>query len=167
MPIGVIRLIKKNKKDMNMLKNFYNSLEEEKTTFQSPWDSIKNPKLMIINEYEGKIIAICGVNNEDKSFTCVKKEFQGRGIGKRLYPLRLKYCKKMGIKKVKTSSSNPISQHLLEKTEYKKLYRVDKNVYYELSLSNILKITFPIRRIVYLLYGFWRNLTRTVKKKAN
>jgi len=166
MTFGVIRFFKRNKNDLKMLKTFYNSLEEEKTTFLSSWNTITNAKFMLISEYEGNIIAISGVTHKDNSFSCVKKQYQGRGIGKSLAARKLKYCTKIGVKKIRAASFNPISQHLAEKTGYKELLRIDKTVYYELPLLKVSKITLPIRRIGYLLFGFWMNLKLAVTKKT-
>lgn len=66
---------------------FYNSLEQERETFQLPLKDLLKSEIVVKDETGGEITGIAGVRRHKMLpvlFIVVKSRFQGKGIGKRL-----------------------------------------------------------------------------------
>lgn len=66
------------------LKDFFDSLTEEKNTFAVPLSSTLQSKLLVTKEKEGKIIGIAGIQRGNLFFVVVKSEYQNQKIGQQL-----------------------------------------------------------------------------------
>jgi len=162
------------KENWKKLREFYNSLTEEKETFQrdptsDTWPTFRRAKTLFVSWFSNKIVGVAGLNEQNNAFVIIKKEFQGQGLGKKIISACNRDISRLGFKKIRAKTFNPIAFHVLKKEGFKELYTV-KNVrysgrstpktvhYFELPLSNMTKLTFPFRNIAYILYAkIWRS----------
>jgi GNAT superfamily N-acetyltransferase len=159
------------KENWKKIRAFYNSLTIEKETFQDDstingWPVFPKARFLIVAMSSGKIIGVAGLKKNSYTFTVIKKEFQGQGLGQMMFKIRRREIDKLGIKKIRSKTFNPVALHILKKEGYRELYtlktvKADETIkveyYLELPLSNMTRFTFPFRKIIYVLYKFWRS----------
>ncbi|WP_287585496.1 GNAT family N-acetyltransferase [Candidatus Borrarchaeum sp.] len=118
-------------KELDKLKAFYDSLDEEKKTFTLPWTLLEKAIIVVVEEDKGRIIGISGIRDNYFAFTCIEKQFQGKGIGTKLIKERNKIVKKnrIGILYATTHKNNIIAQRLLEKSGYN-LVKIEEDIYH-------------------------------------
>ena len=125
------------KKELDRLKEFYDSLEDEKKTFTLPWALLEKSNFVVVEERDGKIIGIDGIHSNCYTFTCIKKEYQGQGIGAKLVKERNRILKqnKIGIVYASTQKDNIIARRLMKKIGYSLVKIEDDMYHYELCIS--------------------------------
>ena len=73
------------KNDNQLIKSFYEQLDEELETFGLPVDKLIETLDFVEYEYiDGKIAGIAGLREGSTFFTLVKKEYQNKGLGQKL-----------------------------------------------------------------------------------
>ncbi len=100
----------------------------------------------LVGEYQGKMVAMGGLKNEDKGVAEIKRmrvhpDYQGKGFGQMILAALEQRAKEMGFKKLTltTTIKQPIAQRLYLKNNYKELKRGkigvlnEQNVYSEIE----------------------------------
>ena len=147
-----------NKENWKKLREFYDSLTVEKETFQASWQTFTHAKFLFVAWSTDKIIGVSGVNERYHTFTVIKSDFQGQGFGQKMFKIRRREIERLGFKKIRAQTFNPVPLHIVKKEGYKELYTVNAVHYFELPLSTMTKLTFPFRKIAYILYAkLWRS----------
>lgn len=123
------------------LKEFCDSLEEERAYFKISFQRILNADLIIPEYHDGKLIALAAIEKKYgivRSWTIVKKEYWRKGIGSRLMTKRLERLKKdrtchvlLGIiEKKNIAAIKNVTKH-----GYKFVGRRGNLLYYSLPVS--------------------------------
>ncbi len=153
-----IRKFVPTKENWKKLRVFYDSLTIEKETFQSAWPTFTHAKVLFVAWSSDKIIGVAGLKEKNHTFIVIKKEFQGQGLGQKMVMIRNREIERLGFKKIRAITFNPVALHVLKKEGFKELYTVKNLHYFELPLSTMAKLTFPFRKIAYILYAkLWRS----------
>lgn len=81
----------------NEILTFYNSLENEKERFNSKIDTVKNHRFLLAERINDEIVAIFFISPYfflNRVHAVVKKEFQSKGIGKKIFRRAFEHAKR-------------------------------------------------------------------------
>ncbi|WP_290901981.1 GNAT family N-acetyltransferase [Ferroglobus sp.] len=152
------------------LADFVSSLREEKEMFRTPLEDLVKSEVILVERVNGEIAGICGIIKErvfPRLYLVVRRDHQGRGVGKKLH-LRLKECVEENyfLVKVTVRKNNKKALSLYKDVDYR-VVREDDGFYYMIRLTKyvffqpiivllfklICRLSFFVK---YRLRTFWR-----------
>jgi len=115
--------------DIQGLKEFYDSLTNEKETFTLPFSSMVRHKLIITEENMGKIVGVAGITKDNSLFVAVESEYQNQKIGQELVKKVVKKAIERNFSYISLSvfEQNAKAIHIFSKLGFKTVHASTRN----------------------------------------